>query len=790
MFRHRWRSWLLLSLLIALVSGLVLAGAATGRRTASAFPRFKAAYGYDAFLLTLAPAPKLAASPEVASATPVGAVGTGPPTCACSRPMNWSDVGVFEVAPRDLPSVVKLVAGRMPDQSDPHQVLASFSLQQDAGVHIGTVIHVPLYAASQRTALLSGADVKPGGPTVALRVVGIEAADGEFPGTGPPDHNVYITQAFARTVNRQTVILAGYLVRLRHGAADLPRFQARARALGAVALLDLDAQTGAVVSSIRPQAVGWWILASLAALAGITVVAQALARQAVIESEPYATLSALGVSRRQLAALTMTTTLMIATAGAAGGVALAFALSPLTPVGEARIADPSQGFAFDAPILLPGAAAAVIVVLALGLWPAARAVRGRPPAQPALARPSRIVALLTGAMVPASLLIGVRHALERDRDRAAVPVGSALLGSVLAVTALCATAVFGASLSHLTSTPALYGQPFDLTLSPGQATQFSQLVTALTGDRAISDISLGVGEDVSINGRTVSGIAGQSLRGQLLLTKTSGRLPDADDQIALGATTLRQIGAHIGSLVRVTAPSARGRARTSTDRVVGTTVFAPNVGTAGLGTGAAFTLSGLLGDHCAPGRAGTVCQVRAVTKAGGVILVRAAPGPGREAALARLSRTYPDDVQFPATPANLANFGQAVNFPLIFGLVLVLFGVATLMHLLLVSVARRRPELGLLKALGFVRRQVAFSVLWQATTVALAGIIIGVPAGVAAGRLIWLSFAASLGVVPAPVVIAWAIAAIALGTVLAANALAIGPSLTAARSHPASLRAE
>jgi hypothetical protein len=62
-FRHRWRSWLLLSLLIALVSGLVLAGAATGRRTASAFPRFKAAHGYDAFLLSLVPAPRLIAHP-------------------------------------------------------------------------------------------------------------------------------------------------------------------------------------------------------------------------------------------------------------------------------------------------------------------------------------------------------------------------------------------------------------------------------------------------------------------------------------------------------------------------------------------------------------------------------------------------------------------------------------------------------------------------------------------------------------------------------------------------------
>ncbi len=353
---------------------------------------------------------------------------------------------------------------------------------------------------------------------------------------------------------------------------------------------------------------------------------------------------------------------------------------------------------------------------------------------------------------------------------------------------LCATAVFGASLSHLTSTPALYGQPFDLAFSPGNAPPtFSQLATSLTADRAISDVNVGVGEPVSINGRTISAIGGQSLRGRLLLTTISGRLPEADDEVALGASTLRQIGAHIGSLVRVAAPDVGGRGRTSLDRVVGTAVFPPNVGTAGLGTGAVLTLDGLLGDQCAPGRAGQACQVRAVTMAGGAILVRVAPGPGRAAALARLARAYPDAVQFPATPVNLANFGQAVNFPLIFGVILVLFGVATLVHLLLVSVARRRPELGLLKALGFVRRQVALSVLWQATTVALVGVIIGVPAGIAAGRLIWQAFAANLGVVPVTVVTAWVIAAIALGSVLAANGLAIGPSLAAARSRPASL---
>ena len=119
--------------------------------------------------------------------------------------------------------------------------------------------------------------------------------------------------------------------------------------------------------------------------------------------------------------------------------------------------------------------------------------------------------------------------------------------------------------------------------------------------------------------------------------------------------------------------------------------------------------------------------------------------------------------------------------------VLTLYGIATLLHLLVVSVTRRRQEMGLLKTLGFLRRQVAFCVSWQATTVALTGIVIGVPAGIAAGRFIWRAFATSLGVPPAPVVVAWVIAAMALGTLITANTLAAGPALVATRSRPASL---
>ena len=45
--QHRWRSWLALTILVALVGGTVLGAVAAGRSTASAFPRFLARYGYD-----------------------------------------------------------------------------------------------------------------------------------------------------------------------------------------------------------------------------------------------------------------------------------------------------------------------------------------------------------------------------------------------------------------------------------------------------------------------------------------------------------------------------------------------------------------------------------------------------------------------------------------------------------------------------------------------------------------------------------------------------------------------
>ena len=75
---------------------------------------------------------------------------------------------------------------------------------------------------------------------------------------------------------------------------NLPRFQAQVRQVGVVGMTDLDTDAAAVNPSIRPQAVGWWILAALTALVGLIVLAQAQGRQASIEEDAYGTLRTWG----------------------------------------------------------------------------------------------------------------------------------------------------------------------------------------------------------------------------------------------------------------------------------------------------------------------------------------------------------------------------------------------------------------------------------------------------------------------------------------------------------------
>ena len=138
--RRRWRSWLILVVLIAVVGGLVLAASAAGRRTATAFPRFVAAHGYDLSVFNLTPVPGLARSRRRLCDHGDNRVQRQPRLCTAAGASTTPASASIGLSPSGLDDVTKLVAGRTPDQSSADEVLASVSLEQDFGVHVGTVV--------------------------------------------------------------------------------------------------------------------------------------------------------------------------------------------------------------------------------------------------------------------------------------------------------------------------------------------------------------------------------------------------------------------------------------------------------------------------------------------------------------------------------------------------------------------------------------------------------------------------------------------------------------------------
>jgi ABC-type lipoprotein release transport system permease subunit len=131
-----------------------------------------------------------------------------------------------------------------------------------------------------------------------------------------------------------------------------------------------------------------------------------------------------------------------------------------------------------------------------------------------------------------------------------------------------------------------------------------------------------------------------------------------------------------------------------------------------------------------------------------------------------------------------AGLRQDWRGPLVLALITALMGALVLVSL---AGARRTDtavsrDLAILKALGFVSRQVRATVAWQAT--AIAGLVIGLPLGVAAGRWGWTVLARGFAIEPVPVIPLLVLLAVPAVLVLA-NVVAAVPARAAARTQAA-----
>jgi ABC-type lipoprotein release transport system permease subunit len=159
-------------------------------------------------------------------------------------------------------------------------------------------------------------------------------------------------------------------------------------------------------------------------------------------------------------------------------------------------------------------------------------------------------------------------------------------------------------------------------------------------------------------------------------------------------------------------------------------------------------------------------------------------GPASPAAISSLKQQFPGTVLPAVPPPEVRDLSGVSGLPLILAFVLMLLASGIIAHTLLTSVRRRRRDLAILKTLGFVTSQVRATVAWQATALACAGLIVGVPLGLLAGRWAWTLFAGQEAIVPAPVISPLTLLAIP-AVLLLANAIAAIPARSAARTQPA-----
>ncbi len=366
---RRWRGWLARGVLYGLLGGAVLAAVAGARRTDSAYDRFLAAQdAYDVLLpntgeqgLAVLDPEAVAALPQVADSSTLVygyvEVGTGEAALADPSGRLGRDLNRFD-----------MLEGRAPQAID--EAAVSFPVADRYGLEVGDTISTYPLSDEQRQAL--GDDL----PDGRLTVVGIEASPGEFPPQYPGAGMVHLSPALARSgvLGEPTAIA----VRLEHGSADVPAFR---RALEELAgdepfssILQTE-QSGEVERSIHLQALAFWVLAGVLALVAVTIIAQVESRSTHAESEDLPIVAALGATRPQRFTAALAPRIAIGVLASITAVLTAAALSPLAPIGLARIAEPSAGFHVDPLVVLLGAVGVMVLIPLLTVpacWAAAR----------------------------------------------------------------------------------------------------------------------------------------------------------------------------------------------------------------------------------------------------------------------------------------------------------------------------------------------------------------------------------------------------------------------------------
>lgn len=836
---RRVGGYLTVTLLVGLVGGLAMASVAGARRTQSTFPAYLAAahasdLQFQAYLAGGSPevnlystafTDRIAHLPDVKSVAAAGQA-FGLPESATGKPYlppALQNNEVNEIAPINglYYSADRVIAdeGRVPNPARTDEFAVTAQALNLLHWHLGQEVSFGSYTLAAVSS--SGTGLPPGQPAFRFRakLVGVVALDTAVVHDEVDSYPTFVI--FTPALTRKLIAASAtgypdYSLRLDHGARDVSTVEKELISLlppGSPYNFHVTSiAEGQVERATRPESIALGVFGAIAGLAALLIAAQAISRAVRTNRRDLEVLRALGAHPAMVAADSVAGLLCAILAGSLLAAALCVFLSPFSPLGAVRQVDPSPGFNFDWTVLAVGFALFVVTLSAFAVSLTLLAVRARG-ARDSVAPTQRASSLVSGAAqmgLPPSAIAGIRFAVERGRGEDAVPVGSALLGAILAVAVVVTTFTFGNGLSTLVSHPTLYGWNWSYAIEEaGNGGQVPPVARALLDhDKYVANWTNFDFADAQVDRQTVP----------ILLVPThaafsppmlSGHPVDGSDQVVLGGATLAQLHKHLGDSVVLsygTPKNAPVYVPPTTMRIVGTATL-PAIGNAqtlhvSMGTGVIVPNS-----IEPPAMRQALTSPDPNLNGPNLVAVRLRSGVSTTAAFASLqriadtaSRAVDQDpnsgggtfVVLPVQqPAEIVNYKTMGATPAILALGLAVGAVVALGLTLVASVRRRRRDLALLKTLGFVQGQVAAVVSWQASVAALVGIIAGVPVGIIVGRTLWSVFAHEIFAVPTPTVPTLEIVLAAVGALVLANLIAFLPGRIAARTRTAVLlRAE
>lgn len=464
-----WRTVLTVALIGGLFGAVALGAVAGARRTASAYGRYLVATkASDAFVnvpgkLPGAPATQpiklIEALPGITASDAYIGLNANPVVAGHIRDsfLTNSLTGSFDGAyfTRDRMTVL---AGRLPRLDATREIALSPGIARLFGVGVGGLVTYQFYR-------LNPVDFQSTpGQRLTFRVTGIvdippvlvDQSDEQDGGVLPPGATREVLPYY---------VFSWVGVRLDHGTAGIGALQHHLTSLATTvqrqyfaathqrengltfAVARQDIVQSEVRQAIGPQVVALAVFGAIAALAMLVLAGQGLAQLISRSAQDISVLRALGGSRAQTALAACLPGVVAILGATILAVAGAIALSPLAPVGQVRQFDPARGVQADGLVLGAGSALVAAILLAVLAVMGARATRQvtRPDREAA----SAVVHAAAAAGLPAPAVVASRNALEPGSGQQAVPVRATLLGSIAAVTAVIAAAVFGASLTGL-----------------------------------------------------------------------------------------------------------------------------------------------------------------------------------------------------------------------------------------------------------------------------------------------------------------------------------------------------